>query len=83
MHLDPMLPRIVGVVLVVLALGLVLRLLRQPYVIGYLLAGVLLGPHGAGVVDDQVNTERLGSIGVVILLFFVGMEVSLPRLAAH
>lgn len=80
MHLDPLLIRLVGVILVVLVLGMGLRLLKQPYVIGYLIAGVLLGPHCAAVVVDEVTTQRLGAIGVVILLFFVGMEVSLSHL---
>lgn len=81
MHLDPVLPKLVGVVLVILVLGGFLRLIRQPYAIGYLAAGVLLGPHGVGLIDDEASTQRLGAFGVVILLFFVGMEVSLPRLA--
>ena len=81
MHLDPLLPRLVGVVLAVLVLGLVLRLLRQPYSIGYLIAGVALGPHGLGLVEDDANAQHLGALGVVLLLFFVGMEVSLARLA--
>ena len=81
MHLDPLLPRLVGLVLAVLVLGLVLRLLRQPYSIGYLIAGVALGPHGVGLVEDDANAHHLGALGVVLLLFFVGMEVSLARLA--
>ena len=81
MHLDPILPRLVGVVLAILVLGALLRLIRQPYAIGYLIAGVLLGPHGAGVIDDEAATQRLGAFGVVILLFYVGMEVSLSKLA--
>lgn len=80
MHLDPALPRLVAVILVVLILGGLLRLLRQPYVIGYLLAGVALGPHGLAWIADVASTERLGAIGVVILLFFVGMEVHLVKL---
>lgn len=81
MHLDPILPKLVGVILVMLVLGGFLRLIKQPYAIGYLVAGVLLGPHGLGMIDDEAATQRLGAFGVVILLFFVGMEVSLPRLA--
>ncbi|MCA8921505.1 MAG: cation:proton antiporter [Planctomycetes bacterium] len=81
MHLDPILSRMVGVTLAVLLAAAFLRLLRQPYSIGYLLAGVALGPYGAGVIDDEESTKRLGAIGVDILLFFVGMEVSLPKLA--
>jgi len=78
MHLDPILPSLVGAVLVVLLLGLALRSVRQPYVIGYLIAGILLGPHGLALMEDQILLDRLGAIGVVLLLFFVGMEVS-PR----
>lgn len=80
MHLDPALPGLVAVILVVLVLGGLLRLVHQPYVIGYLLAGVALGPHGLAWISDVASTERLGAIGVVILLFFVGMEVHLVEL---
>ncbi|MEZ6183867.1 MAG: cation:proton antiporter [Planctomycetota bacterium] len=82
MHLDPLLPRAVGLSLAVLVAGLLLRLLRQPYAIGYLAAGVALGAHGLDVLDDA-GTRRLGAVGVDILLFFVGLEVSLARLAAR
>lgn len=78
MHLDPIMPYLVGAILVVLLLGLILRSIRQPYVIGYLIAGILLGPHGFALVEDEVLLSRLGAIGVVLLLFFIGMEVS-PR----
>ena len=81
MHLDPILPKLVGVILAILVLGALLRLVRQPYAIGYLIAGVLLGPSVLGVIDDEASIQRLGAFGVVILLFFVGMEVSLQRLA--
>jgi len=77
-HLDPIMPYLVGTVLVVLLLGLVLRSLRQPYVIGYLIAGIVLGPHGFALITDEILLSRLGAIGVMLLLFFIGMEVS-PR----
>ena len=78
MHLDPILPYAVGALLAILILGLLLRSLRQPHVVGYLIAGVILGPHGIALVQDEVTLGRLGAIGVVLLLFFIGMEAS-PR----
>jgi CPA2 family monovalent cation:H+ antiporter-2 len=59
-------------------LGLLLRSLKQPHVVGYLIAGVILGPHGIALVQDEATLGRLGAIGVVLLLFFIGMEAS-PR----
>ena len=78
MHLDPIMPYLVGAVLAVLILGLILRSIRQPYVIGYLIAGIVLGPHGFAFITDGDMLAHLGAIGVVLLLFFIGMEVS-PR----
>ena len=83
MHLDPLLPLLVEIALVVLVVGVLLRLLKQPYVIAYLIAGVLLGPYGFGTVTDQEAMTHLGAIGVVLLLFFVGMEISLPKLIVN
>ena len=80
MHMDPIMPYLVGSMLIVLVVALVLRALHQPFVIGYLLVGILLGPHGIGFVEDETILGRLGAIGVVLLLFFIGMESSPRRL---
>ena len=80
MHLDPIMPYMVGAILAVLLLGLLLRAMRQPYVTGYLIAGILLGPHAFAFVEDEVLLSRLGAIGVTLLLFFIGMEVSPKKL---
>lgn len=82
MHVDPFLPPLAGLALVVLILAALLRRLRQPYVVVYLVAGVVLGRHGLHLFEDEATVEHLGSLGVVLLLFFVGMEVSLPRLVS-
>lgn len=66
MHLEPIMPYLVGAILAVLVLGLLLRSIRQPYVIGYLIAGVILGPHGVGMVEDETLLSRLGAIGVEV-----------------
>lgn len=76
MHVDPLIPPLVGVVTVILALGLMLQLFRQPQLVGYILAGIIIGPGGFGLVSDQATIEHLGAIGVTLLLFFIGMEIS-------
>ncbi len=68
------------VVFVVLIAGLLLSYLRQPRVAGYLIVGMLLGPHVFGLSPIHEITEFLSEMGVVFLLFFVGMEVSVERL---
>jgi CPA2 family monovalent cation:H+ antiporter-2 len=81
MHMDPLLPAFVAAAFGILLIGAAARRLRQPYVIAYLLAGVLLGPDGAAVFTDVPTLARLGEVGVILLLFFVGMEVDVANLA--
>ncbi len=80
MHLDPSLPILVSVLFGILVIGFTLRRFHQPHVVGYLVAGILLGPYVFSVVEDKELIGRLGAIGVVLLLFFIGMEVSPKRL---
>ena len=81
MHLDPLIPPLVGVVAVVLLLGLVLQFFRQPQLVGYIITGIVIGPAGLGIVNDISMIEHLGALGVTLLLFFIGMEVSPHQLA--
>ena len=82
MHLDPALPYLVGALLAILLVGLLMHRFRQPHVVAYLITGIILGPHVIGLIEDQHLIERLGALGVVLLLFFIGMEVSPRRLIA-
>ncbi|WP_029918305.1 cation:proton antiporter [Pelobacter seleniigenes] len=70
------------VVIVVAALGgaLVAQKLRQPLVLGYILAGVVIGPFTGGVVSDAHMVEQLAEIGVALLLFALGLEFSIREL---
>ena len=61
---------------VALSLGLSMSLVRLPVFTGYILAGALLGPHGIGFIADLDLMNQLGSVGVVLLLFFIGVEIS-------
>ncbi|HUR40055.1 MAG TPA: cation:proton antiporter [Verrucomicrobiae bacterium] len=81
MHYDPILLQIVGALLVILATALLSRVLNQPHVVGYILAGVVLGPHGLEFFQEYELVSRIGEIGVVLLLFFVGMETTPRQLA--
>ncbi|MCA8962279.1 MAG: cation:proton antiporter [Planctomycetes bacterium] len=80
MHLDPAMPTLVASIFGLLLLGYLARLLRQPTVIAYLVGGILLGPAVLGVVHDAAVLGRLGATGVLLLLFFVGLELSLDQL---
>lgn len=61
---------------------LVLRKLRLPPVAGLLVAGAVAGPYGLGVVEDGERITVLAEVGVVLLLFTLGLEFSLSRLRA-
>ncbi|MCE7939331.1 MAG: portal protein [Chloroflexi bacterium CFX6] len=64
-----------------LAGGLVAQRLRQPLILGYILAGVLVGPYTGGITVTGVHDiELLAEIGVALLLFALGLEFSLREL---
>jgi CPA2 family monovalent cation:H+ antiporter-2 len=56
--------------------------LRLPTIVGFLLAGVVIGPHGWRLIADAHQVETLAGIGVVLLLFTIGLEFSLGQLLA-
>ncbi len=80
--LDPIVPAVAAFALVVLVLGVILRYLGQPYVIAYIVAGLLLGVNGLGLANDEILSQ-MGTVGIILLLFFIGMEVSIPRLVSN
>jgi len=60
----------------------VCRLVRLPAILGYLLVGVVLGPHALAFVPNDETTRYLAEFGVVFLMFSIGLEFSLPQLRA-
>ncbi len=60
--------------------GLGARLLRLPPLIGYLAAGAIVGPHALGLITHLDDVQTLAEFGVVLLLFAVGVEISLTDL---
>ena len=60
--------------------GLFAALLRQPVLLGYLIAGTIVGPAGLGLIEEVVQVETLAQFGVAFLLFALGVEFSLTEL---
>ena len=68
---------IILLVLTAFFCGLLMQRLRQPLILGYILAGVILGPHTGGLTITEVHDiELLAEIGVGLLLFALGLEFS-------
>ncbi len=57
--------------------GLLFAGLRQPPLVGYIIAGAVLGPSGAGLINDRETINQFAELGVLVLLFVVGMHLSL------
>jgi CPA2 family monovalent cation:H+ antiporter-2 len=64
-----------------IAVVLVFHRLRLPSIVGFLLAGALIGPSGLNLVDNTARVELLAEVGVALLLFSIGLDISLARLA--
>ncbi|MFN0067220.1 MAG: cation:proton antiporter [Limisphaerales bacterium] len=63
-------------------LGALALRLRQPVILGYLAAGVVLGPQMLGLVDTDDSLKAISEIGLSLLLFLIGLEIDLKRVAA-
>lgn len=62
--------------------GIIFSCLGQPVIVGYLLAGSLIGPGGLKFISEMVQVETVAQFGVVFLLFALGLEFSLTKLKA-
>ena len=71
---------LVVVMVVAAAATIVFYRLKQPVVLGYLLAGLLVGPHLGRLVSDVQSIEGLAHLGIIFLMFAVGLEFDLKKL---
>ena len=74
-----------GPILIFLAVAVatvtLFRRIKMSPVVGYLAAGAVIGPHGAGLIGDVASVRGLAELGVVFLMFAIGLELTLQRLA--
>lgn len=83
MHLDPFIPVFVSIIVALAAMSIFAHIIKQPPVLAYILTGIILGPFGLQIIDDSEVLHRIGAIGVIFLLFFIGMEISPEKLARN
>ncbi len=81
MHEVKILSDIATAIVAATALALLARLLKQPLILGYLLAGVVVGPEmGLSLVHDHETIELISEIGLILLLFIIGLEMDVAKL---
>ena len=79
-HSAPLISTLVFGLVLAFGFGLVAQLFKLPPLIGYLLAGIAIGPFTPGFVADQSVANQLAEIGVILLMFGVGLHFSLEDL---
>jgi Kef-type K+ transport system membrane component KefB len=72
----------IGLVFVIATVfAFVAKFLKQPLILAYLLAGIVIGPEfGLGLVKDKEAIELISEIGLILLLFMIGLEIDLKKL---
>jgi CPA2 family monovalent cation:H+ antiporter-2 len=81
-HATPLIATLVSAFVLAYVAGMLAQRLRLPPIVGYLLAGVAIGPFTPGIVADQALAPELSEIGVILLMFGVGLHFSLGDLLA-
>jgi CPA2 family monovalent cation:H+ antiporter-2 len=79
-HDTPLIATVVGGLGFAFIFGAIANRLRLPPLVGYLLAGILVGPHTPGFIADQSLAPQLAELGVILLMFGVGLHFSLSDL---
>lgn len=64
--------------LLILLLIVLLKKFNQPYLIAYVFTGIVLGPHVTGIFSEPGKISALGEVGVLLLMFFLGIEINIP-----
>src|SRR5689334_2423909 len=83
MHVDtPLISTIIGGIVLAFIFGTIAQRLRLPPLVGYLMAGVVAGPFTPGFVADQSLAPQLAELGVILLMFGVGLHFSMKELLA-
>jgi monovalent cation:H+ antiporter-2, CPA2 family len=82
MHIDTFLQDLAVIMIVAGLVTIIFHQLKQPVVLGYIIAGVILGPHTPpfSFIHDEAIVKTLAEIGVIFLMFSLGLEFNLRKL---
>lgn len=82
MHLDKFLQDLAVIMIVAGFVTILFHRLKQPVVLGYIIAGVILGPHTPpfSFIHDEATVRTLAELGIIFLMFSLGLEFSIPKL---
>lgn len=80
LHDIPLLNDILLILVSAVPIAFLFHRLRLPVIVGFIFTGVLIGPYGLGLIRDISVIEMIAEIGVVLLLFTIGLEFSLRRI---
>jgi monovalent cation:H+ antiporter-2, CPA2 family len=75
-----LLTTIIASIVLAFGFGMIAKAMRLPAIFGYLLAGVAIGPHTPGFVADVALAKQLAEIGIILLMFGVGLHFSIKDL---
>ncbi|MDD1693919.1 MAG: cation:proton antiporter [Methanoregula sp.] len=71
---------LVGIAIISIFLLFIGQHFRIPSIVSFLIIGMLAGPYGFGIITDQASIETFGEIGIILLLFTIGLEFSFEKL---
>ncbi len=77
-----LLTTIIASIVTAFVFGMVAKKLRLPAIFGYLLAGIAIGPYTPGFVADVALAKQLAEIGIILLMFGVGLHFSIRDLGS-
>ena len=79
----PLLRDLIIILVVTIPISFIFHRFKLPIIVGYLLTGIVIGPYGIRLISEPSMVETLSEIGVVLLLFTVGLEFSLTRMVRN
>jgi Kef-type K+ transport system membrane component KefB/Trk K+ transport system NAD-binding subunit len=78
--MDPVLFDISIIIIAAAGIGIIAKFLKQPPVLAYIISGLVIGPFGLKLIHDVDFVKNIGELGIALLLFVVGLELSVERL---
>jgi Kef-type K+ transport system membrane component KefB len=78
--MESIFPEIAIIICLATVLAIIFRAFKQPAILAYILTGILLGPIGLFHLEHKESLEMLGSIGITLLLFMLGLELRVTEL---